>query len=156
MKGYYKLLSILALIILLPACGNILSNEKTLTCTNTTTDEDGYKTEDIMKVTYKNDKVVKVVETNISETNPDLLDFTYSITSALAETFNKVDGMNIVYSKENNNKIKFILSVDYNKLNVDTIKETFGDIYDENSFYNNKDITIDEFKKENLKDYSCK
>lgn len=144
---------------LIAGCGNnenILSSEKTLTCTNTTIDEDGYKTDDEMKVTYKDDKVVKVVETNISETDPDILDFTYSTTSALAETFNKVDGMNIVYTKEDDNKIKFVLSVDYSKLNVDTIKETFGEIYDENSFYNNKDITIEEFKKENLKDYTCK
>ena len=159
MKKGFKLFSILTLIIMLSACGSngsILSNEKTLTCTNVTTDEDGYKTDDEMKVTYKDDKVVKVVETNISETDPDILDFTYSITSALAEKFNKVDGMNIVYSKVDNNKIKFVLSVDYSKLNVDTIKETFGEIYDENSFYNNKDMTIEEFKKENLKDYTCK
>ena len=159
MKKYSKLAVLFVLIALISGCGKdgiSLSKEKELTCTNTTTDEDGYKNEDKMVVTYKDNKVVKVTETNVTETDPSMLDMTYSFTSAFAESFNKVDGMNITYSKEGNNKLKFVMIVDYDKIDVDSLKNTLGDLYDEDNFYNKKDITIDEFKENNLKDYTCK
>lgn len=68
MKKYSKLAVLFVLIALISGCGKdgiSLSKEKELTCTNTTTDEDGYKTEDKMVVTYKDNKVVKVTETKV-------------------------------------------------------------------------------------------
>ena len=47
------------------------------------------------------------------------------------------------------------MTVDYNELDIDALKETFGDDFDEESFYSSKDITIDEFKEKNLTDYTC-
>lgn len=160
MKKYGKLAIVFVLVLLLSGCGKesiSLSKEKTMTCTKTTTDEDGYKTDDKMEITYKNNKVTKVTNTNISETDPDILDMTYSFMTAFAEKFNKVDGMNVVYTKEGTNQIKFVMSVDYAKLNVDSIKENLGDLYDEDdSFYGDTDITIDEFKENYLEGYTCK
>ena len=63
--------------------------------------------------------------------------------------------MNIQYSKENDTTVKYIMTVDYNELDIDALKETFGDDFDEESFYLSKDITIDEFKEKNLTDYTC-
>lgn len=159
MKKYSKLAVLLVFVVLLSGCGKdgiSLSKEKELTCTKTTTDDDGYKTEDKMVVTYKDNKVTKVTETNITETDPSMIDFTYSFSSAIAESFNKIDGMNIVYSKEGDNKIKFVMTVDYNKIDIDSIKSNLGELYDENNIYNDKNITIDEFKENSLKDYTCK
>ena len=64
--------------------------------------------------------------------------------------------MNVVYTKEDNNKIKFVMTVDFAKLNTESIKDAFGDLYDENNFYSEKDITLEKFKENNLKDYTCK
>ena len=154
MKKIVEIMAISSLFMFVTGCGS--NSTETLTCTKTSTDEDGYKTTDTLEVTAKNDKVVQVVDTNISETDPDLYDFSYNIYSGFATTFNKVDGINMVYSKEDDNKIKFVMTVDFTKLNTESIKNTLGDLYNDNNFYNEKDITLEKFKENNLKDYTCK
>lgn len=153
MKKIYYLGILGILLFTVTGCG---STTKTMTCTKTSTDEDGYKTTDTLEVTAKEDKVIKVIDTNVSEVDPNYLDFTFNLSSGLSETINKVDGMNVVYTKEDNNKIKFVMTVDFTKLNTESIKDAFGDLYDENNFYSEKDITLEKFKENNLKDYTCK
>lgn len=159
MKKLSKLVIAFVFIFLITGCGkeNIgLSKEKTITCTKTTTDEDGYKTEDKMEITYKDSKITKVKDTNVSETDPEMIDFTYTLMTGFAETFNKINGLNVTYTKEGNNKIKFVMNVDYSNLNVESIKENLGELYnEEESFYGDSDITIDEFKEKYLQEYTC-
>ena len=159
MKKLSKLVIAFVFIFLITGCRkeNVsLSKDKTITCTKTTTDEDGYKTEDKMEITYKDSKITKVKDTNVSETDPEMIDFTYTLMTGFAETFNKINGLNVTYTKEDNNKIKFIMNVDYSNLNVESIKENLGELYnEEESFYGDPDITIDEFKEKYLKEYTC-
>lgn len=159
MKKLSKLVIAFVFIFLIIGCGkeNVsLSKDKTITCTKTTTDEDGYKTEDKMEITYKDSKITKVKDTNVSETDPEMIDFTYTLMTGFAETFNKINGLNVTYTKEDNNKIKFIMNVDYSNLNVESIKENLGELYnEEESFYGDSDITIDEFKEKYLQEYTC-
>lgn len=134
-------------------CG---TGPKTLSCEKVTTDENGYKTTDTINVTYENDKVTKVENINLSEMDASTVDATISFASLFATAFNEVNGMHVEYSKENDTTVKYVMTVDYNELDLDSLKETFGDSLDEDSFYSSKDITIDEFKEKNLADYTCK
>lgn len=161
-RGVNLLLMIFAVSFLLTGCNNesnILSggNSGTKTCSKTTTDEDGYKTTDTMVITYKNDKVAKVENSNISEMDPDYVDFTLNIGQSLVETFNKFKGIEAACTKEDDNVVKMDLNVDFTKIDIDNIKETLGELYsEENAFYSKSDITVDDFISKNLDGYTCK
>lgn len=152
--------------ILLTGCGNseengtggiLNSNSGTKTCTKTSVDEDGYNTTDTMVVTYKKNKVTLVEDTNVSETDPQYIDFSLNIGKAFAEKLSEVNGFTVEYSKENDNKIKMYMKVDFNKIDVNDVKEKLGDLYSEDeAFYSKQDITIDDFISNNLSDYTCK
>ena len=105
--------------ILLVGCTNTKSG--TLNCTKTSTDEDGYKTEEILKATYENNKVVKVEETSIEETDPNFINFSYAILSRIFEKLKNVDGINVDYSKIDNNKIKSVMKIDYSKFKIESL-----------------------------------
>lgn len=142
----------------LTGCG-IYSKEKILTCTKEETDDDGYKIVDTMEVTYNKSRVLKLKATNITETDPDYIDFSFEFGQAFAEKFNQIKGIKMEYQKIDNNKLQLVMDVNYNELELEQMKELFGDAYDENSeknLYRSKDFTIDEFKEENLEGYTCK
>lgn len=148
-------LSILSCI-LLAGCTNTKSG--TLNCTKTSTDEDGYKTEEILKATYENNKVVKVEETSIEETDPDFINFSYVILSGIFEKLKNVDGINVDYSKIDNNKIKSVMKIDYSKFKIESLKEALGDLYsdDSNTIYKKANVNITDFKQEYEKNgYTC-
>lgn len=166
-KSIMLLSAIFVSCILLTGCGNsegnstgggiLNSNSGTKTCTKTSVDEDGYNTTDTMVVTYKKNKVTLVEDTNVSETDPQYIDFSLNIGKAFAEKLSEVNGFTIEYSKENDNKIKMYMKVDFNKIDVNDVKEKLGDLYSEDeAFYSKQDITIDDFISNNLSDYTCK
>lgn len=127
----------------------------TLNCTKTETDEEGYKITETMVVTAKNDKISKVEQTSIQEMEKDLVDSTISLGQTFSSTFNEIDGMNMTYSKESETSIKMAISVDFSKLDVNKLKEKFGSDLTDESFYSAKDMTVEEFKNENLEGYTC-
>ena len=127
----------------------------TLNCTKTETDDDGYKTTETIVVTSKNDKVSKVEQTSIQEMEADLVDSTISFGETFSSAFNEIDGMDMKYSKESETSIKLTMSVDFAKLDMDKLKEAFGNDLTDDSFYSSKDMTVEEFKKENLEGYTC-
>ena len=130
---------------------------KEITCTKESKDEDGYKTTETMLITTKSDKVKKVTSSSVMEMDPDYIDFTISFGQAFAETFNKIEGMEMSYVKEGTNSVKMTLSVDYDKLDPTQIKDTLGELYDEDdsSLYDSKDLSFEEFKKQSLEGYTC-
>ena len=128
-----------------------------MNCTKESVDEDGYKTSETMNITYNSTKVLRVRSTNISETDPAYIDFGLSIVSGLATKLSELEGMNVEYTKEGDNKLKMVMDVDFTKIDPAQIKEVFGELYnEEDSFYNKKDYSIEQFKKENLSGYTCK
>lgn len=158
MKKTIIAICMICLCVLLTGCGNNLSLESgTLNCSKTETDEDGYTTTYDLIATYKNNKITKIEETSVMETDPELIDFTFNILNAYGETLDKIDGINAKYTKVENNKIKLILTADYSKINKDSIKEALGDSYDENdAIFSNFDITVDDFKQSQTSDsYIC-
>ena len=80
---------------------------------------------------------------------------TVSFGQLFAVALNEVDGFNVSYSKENDNSVKYIMNVNYDELNIDSLKEKFGDEFDEDEFFASKNISIDDFKSKNLNDYTC-
>lgn len=152
---YKKTLFVLVGVLCLFAFTGCGSNSGSLSCEKVTTDEDGYKVTDTINVTYKNNKVTNVENINLTEMDPSTVDMTISFANLFTSALNEVSGMNVQYSKENDTTVKYIMTVDYNELDIDALKETFGDDFDEESFYSSKNITIDEFKEKNLTDYTC-
>ena len=136
---------------------NKILGEKTLTCSKTETDEDGYETIDDMVITYKNNKVTKVKETNTSKMDSSYIELTLSFGIVFAEAFNTIDGLNVEYSKISDDTLQFVMEVDYSKINADNIKEVLGDLYDDSqdTIYMANNLSLDKFKKDNLDGYTC-
>lgn len=167
-KSMLSLVVLIALALLLAGCGDnkdlkddsgskTSSNSGTKTCTQTTTDDDGYKTTDTMVITYKNKKVTKVEDTNIMEMDPDYIEFTLSFGQEFAKAFNELKGFEVNYSKDGENKIKMTMNIDFSKIDVDNMKDVLGDLFDDDeSFYGDTDITIDDFISKNMEGYTCK
>ena len=138
-----------------PNIFNFNKSSGILTCTKTYL-EDGNQIHDTMVVTYKNNKVTNVENTNITAyADKSLADMTVSFGQLFAVALNEVDGFNVSYSKENDNSVKYIMNVNYDELNIDSLKEKFGDEFDEDEFFASKNISIDDFKSKNLNDYTC-
>lgn len=137
--------------------GNVFDSKNTMTCVKESVDDEGYKTTDTMEIIYNSNKVLKVTDTNISETDTEYIDLQLGFGQLFVETFNSIDGMEASYSKVDNNKIKLVMSVDFEKLDPEKVKNSLGDSYNEDdSFYSKNNYTIDDFKKENLDGYTCK
>lgn len=146
------IVSVLILVLLITGCEGKI---KTLTCTKESV-EDNLKTSEEMLVSYKNNKVFKITQTTIEEMDPDLIDTTISFGENFASTLNQVDGFEVNYSKESNNSVKYQITMDYSKMDMNKLKELFGDDWNEEDYIKAKDQDIEEFKKERLEGYTCK
>jgi len=137
--------------------GGTISGTKTMTCTKEAVDDNGYKTSEEVKVTYNSKKVIKVKQTTLSEMDSQIIDFAVSAGQQVAETFNKLDGIKLDFTMENTNTTKTVMELEFDKINPDQIKEVLGSLYndEDDNFFDKKDVTIEEFKKESLKDYTC-
>ena len=148
----------ISLLILVTGCSNTginLSGNKTLTCTKVETDDDGYKTTDEIKVTYNSSKVLKADIVSTSETDPEYIDLTIGFANLFKTAFDGIEGIKFEAVKAAENKMQSIMNIDYETLDIEKIKEAFGDDSDD-EFYSKKDFTIDEFKANYLEEYECK
>ena len=135
--------------------GSILNPNKTLTCTKEETTEEGYKQNEKIEVVYNSKKVVETNVTSIMETDPTYVDFAMQVSNVFAETLSEVEGITASYTKESDNQIKMVMKIEYDKLDPDQIKETLGDLYNEEDYYSERDYTIEEFKNKYLEEYEC-
>ena len=143
----------ISIVLLLSGCG---ITEKTMNCSRTKTDENGYKTEDKIIVKYQDNKVTNVEQTTIQEMSKEAASMAYSFGQLFSSKLNEIDGFNATYTQEDDTKIKSTVSVDYTKFDIDKVKEVLGSSVDTtDAFYTKKDLDIETFKSENLKDYSC-
>lgn len=141
-------------ILVLSGCNNGKSG--TLTCSKTTIDDDNLKTIENIVVSYANDNVTNVENTTKIEIDPFMATFTYNLYNALITKFNEIDGFDASLSKEGDNVIVTKFNIDYKKLDVDKLKDLFGNDNSNGVIYNtNLNITIDEFIKNNLDGYTC-
>lgn len=169
LMGYF-----IAMILLFSTgCGNNNSTETTsknddrtgtLICTKNETDSDDYSINETITIKYEENIVKNVTSSTIMQTDPEYLDMTLSLSSALSEQFNDIDGMNYKISKKDDSHIETLVEVDYDKIDIDKLNElisSFNDGQETNSdsFINNiknKNLTLDDYKSQNLNDYICK
>ena len=139
--------------------GGILSGNKTMTCTKEETDESGYKTNEKMDIVYNSKKVVKVTSTNTTEMDSMVIDFAISAGTEIAKAFDKVDGISVKYTQENTNTIKYVMEIEFDKLKEEQLQQLINDLYggetDAENLFDKKDVTIEEFRKDNLEGYTC-
>ena len=146
----------------LVACGNNSSTAKnskrgTLTCSKTEYDEDGYETKEVMVVNYNNNKVTTIEDTSTIKIDSSSMSFSLTIGQALAEGLSKADGIEMTYTKIDDETVQSVLKVDYSKVNKENLKEVLGDLYDdsEETIYTTNKVTLDEFKADMLSDFTC-
>ena len=161
MKKLFLWLFACVLCFSLTGCGNSDSkdnkkSDQALVCTKTETDEDGYETKSKMTVNYKNDKVTSVTSEDTMTMAEDAIDMTYEFTSLFVEAFNKIDGMKVSYEKVDSKTLKSSMTIDYTKLNLDDLKEAFGEDAIDDTIYSEKDMSLEDFKKDFLDGYECK
>ena len=120
------------------------------------TDDEGYKTTETIEVKYNDKKVLAINQSTLSETDPSYVDLSLGFMSMFTEMFEGVDGIKVEVNKVKDNTIKTSINIDYTKLDIEKLKENFGDAEIDEEMYTSKDITIEDLKEEKLKDYNCK
>lgn len=152
-----KIISLCLLsLVLLTGCNNALTNSGTLNCSKTYV-EDGDNITNEMVINYKNNKVTSatnIVTTELSDAS--YIDMTLAFGQAFAEGFSTYDGIEMTYEKVNDNTIKLTVKADYEKIDINALKDAFGDDLDDDTFYLNTNITLEDYKTEYLQDYTCK
>ena len=131
-------------------------SDQALVCTKKETDEDGFETTTKMTVKYKDDKVTAVTSEETMTMSEDIVDMTYQLSSLFVEAFDEIDGIEASYEKVDSKTLKSSMTIDYTKLNLDDIKEAFGEEAMEDTFYSEKDMSLEDFKKDYLDGYECK
>ena len=158
-------IALFLLVLLITGCGSTNNNsgstskklidiKKTMTCKKEEVDDDGFKTTSTMKITYDSKQVYKVKSTVESQIDPEYAEFTESVSKALNEKFDSIDGIDASYSSDGSNS-KMKIDVDYKKVNPDQVNEAFGDLYTDQNMYSKTDYTIEQFKIDNLDGYTC-
>lgn len=147
------------MIVILTGCNNkiLKDNLNTKTCTKTFVDESGYNNTDTMVIKSKKDKIVMVEKTTMIEMNSQYIDLVLKVGNEFANKINEINGFESKYIKEDNDKIKMYMKVDFSKINENEVFEKIGQLYSESdAFYAKKDITVNDFTDKYLKDYTCK
>lgn len=143
-------------LVLLTGCNNTLTNSGTLNCSKTYT-EDGDNVSEEMIVNYKNDMVTSVENITTTElSDATYIDMALSFGQTFADGFSTYDGIEMAYEKVNDNTIKLTVKVDYEKIDVNALKDAFGENLEDDAFYLNTNITLEDYKTEYLQDYTCK
>lgn len=141
--------------------GNIFNPIKTMTCAKEEVDEYGYKTGEVVTITYNSKKILKTETEMIFQVEPALADFELKFTNAYTEEIIKLDGVDMKNEKISDSEILVTRTIDYENINPEDVREKFkellGESYDisGSSIYLNFNTSIDEFKKEYFSDYVC-
>lgn len=130
-------------------------NEKEITCNMIKTNDDGFEEKSTMLIKTKNDKVIEVEEITLEKMEEETLEMSYGFASMFAISLNEINGYTVSFEKVGNDTLKSYYKVEYDKIDIDEVKETLEDGND-NSILKDINITYSEFKEKNLKEYECK
>lgn len=157
-------IALLMLIVLVTGCGgtkgesdnkkSVFNKKQTMTCTQSSSDSDGYSTSNTVVVTYDSKKVYKAKSTTVTEIDPEYAEFQTNIFKAVMDEFNVLDGIDASFTQDGN-LATLIVTVEYDKLNEQQINDTLDGLMD-GAMFTKKNYTIEEFKAENLTGYECK
>ncbi len=135
----------LLIIVLMTGCGIAKDKEKTLVCT-TTESEDGINVDEVISMTYKNDKLSYMkIEVNTKVTDTDVQSNWDAFKKSMDEQNKEFDKDGISLKVEKNDKnyeYKIILGVDVQNATEEALEEQgFDGLKDDDS-------TLEETKKE--------
>lgn len=142
-----KSLLVISCLLLLTGCGS-----NTMTCTQTTTDSDGYVTSETMNINYDNNYVTSIEQIIKMEMDADYIDISYNFTSLVVESFNEINGLELSYEKISDSILQSTLNIDYTKIDIESLNVLFDDM--DNEFYK-PNVSIDQFTEKHLDGYSC-
>ena len=140
----YKIIGLLICGLLLISCSN--NKTKNLKCTLNDTQ--------ILEIEHDDEKLLHLKETTTTKVKD--VDSQLKANKEYSNIFKNVDGIDIKTTKVDNKTIKVILTVDFDKFDSKTIKDKVGENFNADNLLKLKKISIDDFKKEYLKDYTCK
>lgn len=132
------------------------NKEKEITCTLNKTNEDGFEEKNTMLIKTKDNNVISVEETTLEQMDEDSLDMSYGFASMVAISLNEVDGYTVSFEKVGKDTLKSYYKIEYDKLNLEQLKEVTDGNSDNDDLLNSVNMTYDEFKEKNLKEYECK
>lgn len=141
---------LVGLAVLATGCG-----EKKLTCTKTDT-KGGKEVKATIVVKAKDDKISYMKQTAVNEVDSSSLDTSLKAGELISEQFKEIDGMSMEYKKVDDTHLEMTMEIDYAKIKVEQLREKLGDTFDEEDFLKEKDMTLDQFKEENLDGFECK
>lgn len=134
--------------------GSIFKGEKTITCSKETTDEDGTNTKEKQIFITKNDIIRKVEQNQIITYSDDSGSIAYGFLKLFVDELDQIDGFETSISEYQNNSFTYTMKLNYDELNINKLKELFGDNFDEKTYNNN--LKFSDYQKNNLEGYTCK
>ena len=139
-----------------------VTGTKLLKCSKNSIDENNFKSNETLTITYNNNKLETYESETISETDSDSINFVVEFSNALAKIFSELDGMKMEVTKFSDSSYKTYIKIVYNELNMEQLSklaadnESAKDITESNMFKKTR-VKMDEYKKELEQDgYSCK
>jgi len=145
MKKYVVLLMVVSAIFV-TGCGN---DEKTsvMKCT---------KENEEVVITHQNDKILKIESSEVMEEEKATLDATYPMLEQIYAEINKVKGFEVKLARESDTKLKITMLLDYETLDIKALQEAMGEDATADDLISGKNLSLTDFQKENLEDFTCK
>lgn len=138
-----------------------VTGTKALKCTKSEKDDDNYKSDRTLTITYRNNKLKTYEEKIITETNPDNIEFMIDVSKGFGELFSKISGVETKVTKISNNSFESYTKITYDKLDMEQLSKVFVD--DSNNeiagsdMFKKTGVEMDEYKKQlEQEGYSCK
>lgn len=157
MKKLICVFTILASLLLLAGCGNDSKGGELgtgkVTCTKEMNSSSSIKKSEKAIITYKDNKVLKVLTTNTVESDAETISFQAIHVKKNADLYNQVEGMTFEYEKVKDTVLEMSLEIDFEKLNREQL-DTLGDS-SEMGLFNNEDVSLDDYLDNNFRGYTC-
>ncbi len=134
---------------------------KVLKCTKSEKDDDNYKSDKTLTITYKNNELKTYEEKIKTETNPDNIEFMIDVSKGFGELFSKISGVETKVTKISNNSFESYTKITYDKLDMEQLSKVFADDSNNeiagNDMFKKTGVEMDEYKKQlEQEGYSCK
>lgn len=149
-----KILFLLLILIIITGC----KRDGYYKCNHVYFDELGYKINDTFELYYNDEEIV----TQLTEVSLTYMDSKEAVqnsiyySSELKESLNQINGIYVDYVAYKPKVLKYILMIDYENLDVESLRSLFNEDIEDSMYLNTYNITVSEFKQLYLGEYICK
>ena len=148
-----KILFILLILITLTGC----ARDGYYSCNHVFFDESGYKIDDTFELYYNDQNIVtQLTEVSLTymKSEKEVQESIY-YGEEIKNTINEINGLYVDYVMYKPKVLKYILMIDYENLDLDTLRVQFGEQADDTMYLKTYNISVDDFKKQYLGEYIC-